>query len=229
MLYALATPVAFLGLLVGFALAVTLHGWAQSVAAGRLGDRSPRLAGRSRFDPRRHVDPFGAVAAALSGVGWGAKVTLERRRFRSRGRWVVAVLAGPAAVIIAGALVLIGFAVSSGAGEVLHAVPTSDVLRGLPGLPMVETLLLSLGTALVAVGVLELVPLPPLDGGTLLFGLGPNKTGWRRAEYHLAEQNWGIGILLVLLVLPLAGRLPLLVFLIGLVIDPLLRAFGALA
>jgi hypothetical protein len=73
------------------------------------------------------------------------------------------------------------------------------------------------------------VPLPPLDGGMLLFRLGPQTAGWRRAEYHLVERNWGVGVLLVLLVLPLAGRLPLLVVLVGLVVDPLVGAVGALA
>lgn len=71
--------------------------------------------------------------------------------------------------------------------------------------------------------------LPPLDGGMLLFGLGPATPGWRKAEYHLQEQNWGIGILLVLLVLPLVGRLPLLLVLLGLVVNPLVGAVGALS
>jgi hypothetical protein len=228
-LYALATPVAFVGLLVGFVLAVTVHGWAQAVAAARLGDKGPRLAGRGRFDPRRHLDPFGAVAAALAGVGWGRAVELERRRFGSRGRWVAAVLAGPLAVFVLGALALVGYVVSSGAGEVLRAVSAGDVLHGFSGLPARDTLLLSTGMALVTAAVLELVPLPPLDGGMLLFGLGPKGSGWRKAEYQLAEQNWGIGILLVLLVLPLAGRLPLLLLLLGLVVDPLVGVVGALS
>lgn len=229
MLYALATPVAFLGLLGGFLLAVTLHGWAQSVVAGRLGDRSPRLAGRSRFDPRRHLDPFGAVAAALAGVGWSRPVELQPRRFGSRRRWVLAVLAGPVADIALGTAALVGYAVSAGTASVLPGISLGDVLHGFSGPPVLDTLLLAVGVALVTAGVLELVPLPPLDGGMLLFRLGPQTAGWRRAEYHLVERNWGVGVLLVLLVLPLAGRLPLLVVLVGLVVDPLVGAVGALA
>src|SRR5689334_4480843 len=69
-LYALGAPLSFLVLLVSFVVAVTLHGWVSSVAADRTGDRRPRMEGRLRPDPRRHIDPFGAIAGLIAGFGW---------------------------------------------------------------------------------------------------------------------------------------------------------------
>jgi hypothetical protein len=56
-LYALGDPVSFVVLVVGFLLAATLHGWVQAIVAARTGDRRPAAEGRTRLDPRRHVDP----------------------------------------------------------------------------------------------------------------------------------------------------------------------------
>ena len=82
MLYALGDPVSFVLLVVSFLVAVTVHGWTQAVVASRSGDRRPAASGRTRLDPRRHVDPFGAVAAAIAGVGWAKPVELPDRRRR---------------------------------------------------------------------------------------------------------------------------------------------------
>ena len=80
MLRALGTPLSFLGLLVGFLLAVVVQAYASAFAARILGDRAAyrRLGGI-----RRVLDPFGAVAAALGGLGWGV---LPEMPLRSRGR-----------------------------------------------------------------------------------------------------------------------------------------------
>jgi Zn-dependent protease len=59
-------------------------------------------------------------------------------------------------------------------------------------------------------GLLSLVPIPPLAGGRLLFGLAPRTQGWQKAEYQLDERNIGIAVLLALLLIPLGGPQALL-------------------
>ena len=44
----------------------------------------------------------------------------------------------------------------------------------------------------VLVGVISLLPLPPLEGGRLLFLFTPKTLGWQKAEYQLAERNIGL-------------------------------------
>jgi Zn-dependent protease len=223
-LYALRHPVALVALLAAALLGVTVRGFVQARLAARLGDRSAIAEGRGSLDPRRHLDPFGAVAAALSGVGWGRPLDRPSYvRADQRGRILAVLLAGPAAMLLLGALLLGGYAAVGGprglgqAGIVpatLHATYVADN----PG----QTLLLFAGIELVAMAVLALVPLPPLDGGRILFLYAPRTSGWQKAEYHLAEQNIGTAVLLALLLIPLAGQDPLLLFLLDAVVHPLL-------
>ena len=99
-LYALGDPVSFVVLVLSFLLAATLHGWVQALVAARTGDRRPAAQGRTRPDPRRHVDPFGAVAAAIAGVGWARP--LEPPDRRRRGALVAVLLSGAVANLVVG-------------------------------------------------------------------------------------------------------------------------------
>jgi Zn-dependent protease len=58
------------------------------------------------------------------------------------------------------------------------------------------------------VGVISLIPLPPLEGGRLLFLFTPKTGGWQKAEYNLAERNIGLIIVLVGLIRISGGLTP---------------------
>lgn len=226
MLYALRHPVALVALLAAFVLGVTVRGFIQARLAARLGDRSALAQGRGSLDPRRHLDPFGAVAALLAGVGWGRPLEQPSYLRRGqRGRLLAVALAGPAALLLIGSLFLAGYAAAGGPRGLGQSgiVPATLHATYLPETPG-QTLLLFAGMELVAMAVLALVPLPPLDGGQILFRYTPRTTGWQKAEYHLAEQNIGTAIVLGLLLIPLAGQDPLLLFLIDVIVHPLLGA-----
>ncbi|MCW2678668.1 MAG: putative Zn-dependent rane protease [Frankiales bacterium] len=218
MLYALGDPVSLLLLLLSFVFAVTLHGWVQSVVARRHGDRAVVAERRTKPDPRRHVDPFGAVAAAIAGIGWAKPVDPPDRR--RRGALVQVLLVG-AVVNIAvglGALVALG-AVSGVAG----VVGPSRLLQSGIGGDLGARALLLFGLANLMTGLLSLVPIPPLDGGRLLFGLAPRTPGWQKAEYQLDERNIGIAVLLALLLIPLGGPQALLPTILDTIAGPLVR------
>lgn len=229
MLYALATPIAFLGLLAGFVLGVTVHGWTQSLVAARLGDRQGRLAGRSSPDPRRHLDPFGAIAAAIAGVGWVRPVPMELRGLRSKGRWVTALLSCSVANLLVGAAFLAVYVAVGGSADTLRELSPGGVLQGDVFGPSGRFVLVEIGVSNIVLAVLSLVPLPPLDGSRILFGLGPRSIGWHRAQYRLVEQNWGVAVLLALLLIPLTGRQPLLLVLLDALSAPIVALLGGLA
>jgi len=218
-LYALCTPLSFVVLVLSFVVVVTLHGWVSALVADRTGDRRPRMEGRLRPDPRRHVDPFGAVAAALGGCGWPKAVELPVRR--ARGAAVAVALSGPVLDIVLGLAALVGFRAVEGLS--LGDGGTALLQQGAPGLDPAGTVLLLFGVVALAVGLLSLVPLPPLDGGRLLFALAPRTSGWQRAEHLLVEQNAGTVALLVLVLLPIGAAGALLPSLLDLVVTPLAR------
>jgi hypothetical protein len=217
MLRALGSPPSFLGLLVGFLGAVLVQAYAQAAMARVMGDRAAlrRLGGL-----RRVLDPFGAVAAALAGPGWGVTPELP---LRSRGRLAVALLAGPVAVALLGGLGLVGYVAVGGAAELLPNAGPSDVIGGVR-LPAAQAFLLSLGLEALGMAVLALVPLPPLPGWRLLELASTGSLGWQRARHYLVDSNLGVLALLVLLVLPLGGSHPLLIGILDATVGSLLSA-----
>lgn len=229
MLYALSHPLALLGLIAGFVAAVTVHGAVQAFVATRFGDRRPRADGRVVLDPRRHLDPFGCVAAALAGPGWVRPVEVGSPVFRGRAPWrpVLILATGPLASAALAVGLLVSARASGATGIGLRFVPLSDLLhgrtRGAHGLGLV---LVEAGAAALAVALLALVPLPPLDAGRALFSVAPRSHGWQRARHWLIDQNVGLVAVLVLLLIPLAGELPLLLVLLDTVARPVLDAIA---
>ena len=216
MLYALDDPVSLLILLLSFVSACTLAGWTSSVLAARAGASDVRTEGRLRPDPRRHVDPFGAVAALLGGVGWPRPVPVPFRA--SRARLLQVTLTGPVLVLLTGLALLVGFAAAEGA---VTGASTVALRTGVSGADLLGRALLLAGLVHLFVGLLCLVPLPPLPGGQLLFGLAPRTRGWQQAEGYLVERNLGVVAVLVLLLFPLGGPVPLLLAVLDAVGRPL--------
>ena len=219
MLQALDNPVSLLLLLLGFVLAATLQGTVSAVLASRSGQPAARAEGRTRPDPRRHVDPFGAVAGLIAGTGWSKPVDPPARR--GKGALAAVLLAGPAVNIALGLALLAGFRAASGGSGSLPSRGSVTLLQfGVEGPLQLQALLL-LGLSLLFFGVLALVPLPPLPGGYLLFALGPRSQGWQKAEYQLVERNIGVAVLLALLLIPLGGPRALLPALLDTAVGPL--------
>lgn len=212
MLYTLDTPKIFVLLLLGVLLAWVVH-----VAAQRL---VQRLMPETKWYLQRRpgaaalIDPFAAVAALLSPatVGWAPPVEWAGHR-GSKRPIVTLLLAGPVGNLVAGLVLLEGFNAWAGAGA-LHGVLSApggfgDLLGNFEGfakeLNVVslrhaafgQTVLLVFGLQQLLVGVISLIPLPPLEGGRLLFLFTPKTVGWQKAEYNLAERNIGLIILLV--------------------------------
>ena len=229
MLYALGHPASFLVLALSFVVGITLHGWVQAVVADRMGDRRPRLGRRTEPNPQVHIDPFGAVGALIGGLGWAHPIELGSRR--DRNRTITVALVGPFVNILLGIglLVLYRATLSSGESELLafvfahegagYALQHGGSLAG----DVLGYSVLLVGASQLYLGALSLIPIHPLDGGRLLFALAPRSLGWQRAQHYLVEQNIGVVIVLVLLVLPLGGQLLLLQVLDSL-LAPLLGA-----
>lgn len=221
MIFALRQPSILVGLLLGFLVGVA----ARAATQRRLSEpRRLRVAGRraARRPWSAYLDPFGAVAAVLSGVGWGPRPVL---RLRGPGSdWSMTV----AAVVVHAVLAAAGLAVFLAVGGsrlALHAVSVASVLHGnVHGGTTAEQISLGFGIENLACGLLALVPIPPLEAGFVVWSRVPRSPGARRFAYHLLEEQWGVAVLLVLLLVPLAGELPALLMLIDTVGNAILGA-----
>jgi Zn-dependent protease len=175
-------------------LAITLHEAAHGYAALALGDDTARVAGRLSLNPLRHIDRVGTILLpgfllltqlltihrVVFMFGWAKPVPVAAWKFRDprRGMAVVAI-AGPAMnFFLAWLAALVMPATSLGPGGVQTTV--------------VQFLIYFMLTNLV-LGLFNLLPIPPLDGGRIAVGLLPLELAkvWARLEKA--------GILIVLL------------------------------
>ncbi|MBG0567606.1 hypothetical protein [Actinoplanes aureus] len=225
MLFALGEPVAFVALVAAFLLGLALRAVAIRFTARTVGLAERR--GSLRLSPREDIDPFGAVSAAVGGMGWGRQLTVDEvPRYRGRGRAAAVFVAGPVACILAGEVLIAAYAIifPANAEVVLSVAGIGDVLRGV-ALPYAEQILLSLGVGLLAFGLLALIPIPPLDGfGILWFALrrpGPSMN-WMRLWFE--DKNIGVLILLICAFFPLG--LPILLMILNILGALFLRVWA---
>jgi len=182
-------PLGFLSRLIlqipALLVAVTVHEVAHAVVADHLGDPTPRRLGRITLNPLPHIDPLGAIAFVLAGFGWAKPVPVNGQNLRHPVRdmaWVAA--AGPLSNFLVAfvALVLVRALGRSEIGPAFVADPLSGVLFWTYAFNL-------------ALGIFNLIPLPPLDGGHFLPYLMPRAS---RSFLHQLEQ---VGPFLLILLL----------------------------
>jgi len=173
--------------------AITLHEAAHGYVARQFGDQTAWMLGRVTLNPLKHIDPIGTILVPgmllLTGApflfGWAKPVPVNFGNLRHPKRdmiWVAA--AGPAANFVMALLwvLLLG-----------AATPGGMFASG--GLQQVAQYGIMVNLVLMA---LNLLPIPPLDGGRIAVGLLPG-----RASYALSRlEPYGFFVILVLLLIP---------------------------
>jgi Zn-dependent protease len=188
--------------------AITVHEAAHGYAAKYFGDMTAYKAGRISLNPTRHIDLFGtiilpALSVALGGIlfGWAKPVPVDFSRLRNPKKdmlWVAA--AGPASNFVMAILwvFVIKFA--------LHAPAYLSyplVVMGKAGISVNIVLM-----------VLNLLPLPPLDGGRIAVSLLPIKYAIKFAQL----ERYGFIILIALMFSGVLSK----------ILDPLINVVYAL-
>ena len=176
-------------------LAITVHEVAHGWVASLLGDKTAFMLGRLTLNPLKHVDPLGTIlipglllllkTGFIFGYAKPVPVTWQNLRNPKRDMALVAV-AGPAANL----LMALGWALLLRLGLLLGEQGLALTLMGIAGI-FINTILM----------VLNLLPLPPLDGGRVLTGLLPGPWSYRLSRV----EPYGFFILIALLVTGLLG------------------------
>ena len=176
-----------------FVLAITLHEAAHGYIAKRLGDFTAYQEGRITLNPVRHIDPIGtlvvpAVLLFASGgklaFGWAKPVPVNFANLKNPKRdmlWVAA--AGPGANLVMGIMWALIF-------KITLTIPIhyfSDAMLEMAKGGILINLVLM---------ILNLIPIPPLDGGRIAISALPHKLAYSLARL----EPYGLLIIMLLMV-----------------------------
>lgn len=193
--------------------AITLHEAAHGYVARHFGDMTAYQQGRISLNPLRHIDPVGTILLPMltlfvGGIlfGWAKPVPVNfsaLRRPKQDMFWVA--LAGPAANLVMalfwGAMIKLAF-----------MFPGNYFAEPLIGMAQIGV------TINAVLLVLNLLPLPPLDGGRIAVSLLPH-----RQAYQLSRvEPYGFFILILMAVVPVSGR-PILNWILSPLVSAVIR------
>ncbi|NLY26798.1 MAG: site-2 protease family protein [Alcaligenaceae bacterium] len=174
---------------------ITLHEAAHGYVARMFGDPTAWQAGRVTLNPVKHIDPVGTIIVPLvllfstklmggAGLlfGWAKPVPVDWGRLRQPKRdmlWVA--LAGPGSNLVMAVIWAISLRLLAESGSNLSSFWVQMAIAGI-----------NVNLVLMA---LNLVPLPPLDGGRIVFSLLPSKAAWQFSRL----EPYGMIILIILM------------------------------
>ena len=197
--------------------AVTVHEVAHGWVACKLGDQTAKLLGRLTLNPIKHIDPVGTILVPIvlklfGGFifGWAKPVPVNWHNLRKPKRdmaWVA--IAGPTANLL---MVLLW------AGLLKLILITNEATIG-PVLALLE--MAKVGVQINAfLMILNLLPVPPLDGSRVLTAVLPPRWAYR---YNQLEK---IGLVIILLLLASGLLLKILLPVFNLFVASISRIFG---
>lgn len=184
------TFISFLLGIIYLIIAITIHEFAHAFAADRLGDPTARAAGRLTLNPFAHIDPVGTVVLPLSllllsggtfAYGWGKPTPFDPYNLQNPRR-------DAGIISVAGPL-----------SNIALAIVISIAIRFLPytfSIFLIPLILTNIGIA-----VFNLIPVGPLDGQKIIFGLLPRDLAY---EFQAIMNKYGT-LLLIMLIFPFFG------------------------
>ena len=184
MLFGSFSAAEWVGVIAALVIGITFHEFSHALVADQLGDHRPRALGRVSLNPLRHLDPLGSLFFLLARFGWGKPVPVNAYALRpGRTGLTYVALAGPIANFAVAAVVAVIFRVLQQAG-LLDALFIREVVA----------LVVYLN---VALGLFNVIPIPPLDGYNVVLPLLPARQAMLAQRYA----QYGYIALLLLLVL----------------------------
>lgn len=171
--------------------AITVHEAAHGWMAKQYGDKTADQQGRLTLNPLKHIDPVGTIIVPVlllitfTGFifGWAKPVPVDARNFKNPKKAMMMVaLAGP----LSNVLMAIAWALLARIGVAIEIefISMPLIYSGVAGI-----------TINLVLALINMLPIPPLDGSRILSGLLPDYWAWRFNQL----ERWGFLILLVLL------------------------------
>ncbi len=169
---------------------LTIHEYAHALVAHRLGDDTAKNQGRLSLNPLVHLDLLGTLLLFIVHFGWAKPVPVDPRNFKNPKKDMLLVaLAGPVSNILTAIV----------AAVVLKAVFENFASAGIPpgsGVDVAVRMLVWFIYIGIVLAVFNMIPVPPLDGSRVLYGLLPDSLAFRYARF----ETYGIFILFAIFI-----------------------------
>jgi Zn-dependent protease len=192
-------------------ITLTIHEFSHGYVAFLLGDDTAKRAGRLTLNPISHIDPFGLIMLFIVRIGWAKPVPINPYNFQNYKRdTALSAAAGPAAnFIFAIFLSLIFNLLRKADPTILYTA--SGFTQFWLGM-LLYAILINL-----ALGLFNLLPIPPMDGSKILGGFMSDEMYYK----YTAQEQRGAQILMIILLISFVFRLNV----IGSLIMPPLNFF----
>ncbi|MBN1327103.1 MAG: site-2 protease family protein [Candidatus Cloacimonetes bacterium] len=187
-------------------ITITIHEFSHGLVAYYLGDDTAKRAGRLTLNPISHIDPLGLIMLFIARIGWAKPVPINPYNFKNYKRdTALSAAAGPVANFLMAIFLSMIFAAIKGAhqGNLNYISPLAQFWISM----LLYAIMINL-----ALGLFNLIPIPPMDGSKILGGFLSDEAYFK----YTAKERKGSQILIIILVISMVFKLNL----IGAIIMP---------
>ena len=180
-------------------LALTVHEFGHALAAYKLGDDTPVRQGRLSLNPLDHVDPLGIAMLLFAHIGWGKPVQVDPRNYNrnisvEKADAIVS-FAGPLMNFITAIVFALIYCAIYKFGSLVFFTSNIGII--------IISIITSIITINIGLGVFNMIPLPPLDGSKIFLPILP-----RNAKFWFVQrEQMFYFIFLILWITGIAGTL----------------------
>ncbi len=190
---------------------LTIHEVSHGYVAYLLGDDTAKRAGRLTLNPLPHIDPIGLLMLFIVHIGWAKPVPINPYNFVDQKRdTALTAAAGPISNFVMAIILSILFNILQklGFGLTYSAMGLGSILMFV----LIYAVMINL-----ALGIFNLIPIPPMDGSKILGGFLSDEAYYK----YTAQEKKGAQILLIVFAISFIFRLNI----IGSIIMPPLNFF----
>lgn len=192
-------------------ITLTIHEFSHGYVAYLLGDDTAKRAGRLTLNPISHIDPIGLLMLFIVRIGWAKPVPVNPYNFVNQKRdMAITAAAGPAANFVMAIVLSVVFNLlkSTNPNLLYSGSVFTQFFTGM----LVYAILINL-----ALGIFNLIPIPPMDGSKILGGFLSDEAYYK----YTAQERKGAQILMIIFAISFVFKLNI----IGAIIMPPLNFF----
>ncbi|MBT3755154.1 MAG: site-2 protease family protein [Candidatus Cloacimonetes bacterium] len=192
-------------------ITLTIHEFSHGYVAYLLGDDTAKRAGRLTLNPISHIDPFGLLMLFIAHIGWAKPVPVNPYNFVNQKRdMAITAAAGPVSNFVMAIILSVVFNLLKSANP--NILYSGSLFSQFFTSMLVYAILINL-----ALGIFNLIPIPPMDGSKILGGFLSDEAYYK----YTAQERKGAQLLMIIFAISFVFKLNL----IGAIIMPPLYFF----